>query len=223
MDNVLFSLILNSVLALLLIVTIFACGRLNTRIRILQDSKSDLARLISQFDETTERATASIVDLQAATKRIGENIQTKIDKANFLADDLSFMIEKGSKIADQMEGGFAGNRTKTPSPQDRGKPPIQVHASEPEQRQRAQAAKAAPAPQASAPAGPRVGTPDRGTGNQNKTNASLESVLERMAGRGGAQPTTKGDPQADGKRGAPSVRVRSKAEQELFDALKSGR
>lgn len=215
MESLVLNLILNSTLALLLVVTIVACFRLNTRIRVLQDSKSDLAKLIKQFDETTERATASIVDLQAATKRIGENIQTKIDKANFLADDLSFMIEKGSKIADQMEGGFAGNRGKMPATMPQERPRAAAAPQDtPEPRARGNI-KVEPTPPSA-----RSAAPERGSANQSKTNASLESVLERMAGRGGAATETEAPAP---KRGAPTARVRSKAEQELFDALKSGR
>lgn len=96
--SVVLSLLVNSMMALLLLVTIIYCWRLNKRIRILQDGKSELAQIIREFNESTERATQSIADIHQATTRLSENIQHKIDRANFLATDLDMMIEKGSRL-----------------------------------------------------------------------------------------------------------------------------
>lgn len=98
MQNLVLSLLIDTLMAALLIATMIYCRRLNTRIKVLQDSRSELARIIREFDESTQRATQSIADIHAATSRLSENIQHKIDKANFLADDLEYMIEKGNKI-----------------------------------------------------------------------------------------------------------------------------
>ena len=70
---------------------------------MLQDSKSELARIIREFDSSTQRATQNINEIHAATMRISENIQHKIDKANYLADDLQYMIEKGNKLAGKVD------------------------------------------------------------------------------------------------------------------------
>ena len=98
MENAVLSILVNGMMAVLLFVTIIYCWRLNNRIRILQDSKSELARIINEFNESTERATQSIKEIHSATDRISENIQHKIDKANFLVTDLDFMIEKGQRL-----------------------------------------------------------------------------------------------------------------------------
>lgn len=93
------SVFMDALMAGLLLATIIYCLKLNKRIRVLQDSKSELARIIREFDESTKRATQSINEIHAATTRISENIQHKIDKANYLADDLEMMIERGNKMA----------------------------------------------------------------------------------------------------------------------------
>lgn len=103
MENVVLSLFVNGLMAIMLIVTIIYCWKLNSRIRLLQDSKSELAEIIREFDESTKRATQSIGEIHEATARLSENMQHKIDKANFLADDLQYMIEKGSKVAGKPE------------------------------------------------------------------------------------------------------------------------
>ncbi len=96
---------LNLVMAGLLVTTLIYCLKLNKRIKVLQDSKSELARIIREFDSSTQRATQNINEIHAATMRISENIQHKIDKANYLADDLEMMIEKGIKMTGKVEPG----------------------------------------------------------------------------------------------------------------------
>ncbi len=113
MENIILSLIVNGMMAVMLLVTILYCGRLNKRIQVLQDSKSELATIIREFDESTRRATESISEIHAATNRLSDNIQHKIDKANFLADDLQYMIEKGSKLSGKAEPAMERPR---PSP-----------------------------------------------------------------------------------------------------------
>ncbi len=107
------NLALNILMVALLVATIFYCWLLNKRIQVLQDSKSELASVLRHFDESTQRASESIVALQTASKKISENIQTRIDKANFMLDDLAFMIEKGGKLANQMEASVAVGRARS--------------------------------------------------------------------------------------------------------------
>src|SRR5271156_1202881 len=106
------NLLVDIIIVIMLGVTIGYCWLLNRRIRILQDSKSELAQLLKHFDESTQRASESIIALQTASKKIGENIQFRIEKANYLLDDLSFMIERGNKMANQMEASFAIGRAR---------------------------------------------------------------------------------------------------------------
>lgn len=183
-------LILDGTMAALLLLTILYCRQLNRRIKVLQDSKSELAQLIRHFDESTERASSSIVALQSASKKIGETIQTRIEKANYLVDDLSFMIDKGSKLADVMEADLSAHRRK-----ERGH---DVPANTAEQRRAMEA---------------RGGQPSV----KERNMASLENVLDRVSSRTGAAEGAKlSKPTAQ-----ISARLRSKAEQELLEAIKS--
>lgn len=116
MQNLVLTLLVNGLMAALLLATMIYCRRLNTRIKVLQDSKSELARIVRDFDESTARATQSIADIHAAADRISDNIQHKIDKANFLADDLQYMIEKGQKIAGKPEVATAAPQPAVAAP-----------------------------------------------------------------------------------------------------------
>lgn len=112
MQNEVLSVIMNGLMACLLLATIIYCLRLNSRIRVLQDSKSELASIIREFDESTQRATNNINEIHAATMRISENMQHKIDKANYLANDLDVLIERGNKMTGKVDASPA--RTSTP-------------------------------------------------------------------------------------------------------------
>ncbi len=118
MSNQILSIFLDIIMAGLLLATIVYCTKLNKRIKVLQDSKSELARIIREFDESTTRATQNINEIHAATTRISENIQLKIDKANYLADDLEIMIERGNKMAGKISDTPArpANRPESSSP-----------------------------------------------------------------------------------------------------------
>ncbi len=92
--------------------TMWVCWKLNQRIALLQDGRSELAEIIREFDETTGRATQTIAELHSATQRISDNIQHRIDKANFLADDLQMLIERAQKNMAKLEPHAEG-RTAT--------------------------------------------------------------------------------------------------------------
>lgn len=190
-------LFLDILIMLLLSVTIGYCWILNRRIKVLQDSKSELAQLLGHFDESTQRASESIIALQTASKKIGENIQLRIDKANYVLDDLSFMIEKGNKLANQMEADIAIGRAKN-------RAMAEAPAAPPEKKPLPVIEKAEQALVSAKPATAR-----------DKMATSLEAVLERIAGRKQAEA-----PAAPLRR--PEKPVRSRAEQELLDMIKAG-
>ena len=226
MSGIVLKLLLDGLVALLLFLTIIYCRKLNKRIRILQDSKSELASLIEQFDESTERATHSIAEIHEASRRIAENMQHKLDKANFLADDLSFMIEKGSKLADRMEGKI-GNRNAAQAQTQNTSGAATLPRSE--------RRPTAPAPRTAARSGrddkevldlAKGGREKAGADEgQAKQKAALESVLERISGRkssSSSKPAADEEAQPAARTKRPGVRMRTKAEQELMDALKTG-
>lgn len=188
------SLFADVIVALLLITTIVYCLKLNKRIRVLQDSKSELAQLIEKFDQSTVRATHSIQEIHKASKKITENMQARLDKANFLADDLAFMIEKGSKLADRMEGGISSTR-----------------------------GMAAGGSAASAASGNRTriaaDAPVKELAGQSGTGAAARAAA-RSAPREVESPSiTEALP--DKRTPRMGVRMRSKAEQDLLDAIKA--
>jgi hypothetical protein len=244
------NMLLNVLIIVLLSVTIAYCWVLNTRIKILQDSRGELAKLLGHFDESTMRASESIVNLQSTSKRIGETIQSRIDKCHDLIDDLTYMIDKGEKVASKMEASFAVNRAhsrvmqqQTPvrsAPVSMPNLAKQMQDAADEENDLAQA----PEPVVRPAAKPRAAAKE--TSVRDKTSSSLEAVLNRVVGRNKVQEaepekpkwTTPNWPNADMKgaeqkiaeakaeektpRSSAGVRQRSQAEQELLDMIKFG-
>lgn len=219
MAEVILNVFVDGLMVLLLVVTIFYCWKLNKRIKVLQDSKSELASIIQKFDESTQMASRSIGDIHTATSRISENIQHKIDKANYLADDLQFMIEKGNKIADRMEGDISASRKAKPSNPSSARK-SSARSERPERVAPDLDEKAEAPPSAKSRGAARKAARSEPAGGGDASKASLESVLQRVSKKkGGAAPKDAGaETQARAKR--PAARLRSKSEQELFDALK---
>jgi hypothetical protein len=221
------NLALNVLMVALLVATIAYCWLLNKRIQILQDSKGELANLMRHFDESTQRASDSIMALQNASKKIGENMQTRIDKANFLLDDLAFMIEKGNKLANQMEASLAVGRARNKvMSQKIAEPQVDnswLSEEEPEEP-------SLPESLHMAASGAVRKQPEKSPGIKEKTAASLGAVLERLSNRNTQhahyddvkpEPSPRSRPAfagADKQEGRP----RSKVEQELLDIIRAG-
>ena len=214
MTGAIANLLVNVIIITLLVVTIGYCWVLNRRIKILQDSKGELAQLLKHFDESTQRASESIIALQAASKKIGETIQARVEKANFLLDDLSFMMEKAAKVSQQMEAGFAVSRAKNRVMGDTTDTKVEVR-EQPEEIQ--------------APAPPKpvikenviVNTSSQGnapSSSRENTLAALQAVIERAKRRSFVEDDD--EPALQTTRSA--AKPRSKSEQELLEMIRSG-
>lgn len=198
----LISLLIDLAVAGLLLAVIIYCRKLTRSIKTLQDSKSEMAKLFAEFDSSIEAAQESVRALKDATGKSEDLLKDKLDTANSIADDLAFMIERGNKMADQLESGLKGGRSASPYKQEQDEPE----------------APAASRSTADNNAGKFAGrSKEVSSGGNTGRTASIESVLEQMANRN--------NPGAKGGKGEskPNSRIRSKAEQELFDSLKSNR
>jgi hypothetical protein len=216
------SLVLNFLIIGLLMATIGYCWVLNKRIKILQDGKSELANLLQYFDESTTRASESIVALQAASKKIGENMQTRIDKVNYLMDDLAFMIEKGNRLVDQLDANFAVNRARSRVLSE--SPPPEVL----DDITPAEKPVIKPAPVIERPPAARY---EEKLPPKEKAAVSLEAVLDKVIGRtrpansnGAVNAGTVNPKEKEGqvRSSKTSNTPRSKAEQELLDMIRAG-
>lgn len=197
MTGLIANLLLNLLLVGLLSATILYCYVLNRRIQTLQDSKSELATLLQQFDDSTVKASETIVAMQTASKKIGDNIQLRIDKANYLLDDLSFAIEKGTRLTNQIEASFAVGRARSKAVSESHTPDshtLHVMPDEPERLPEKNVAKNGP----------------------KRSAASIESILEKVVSR-------KQQLQESAESAKEHIVPRSRAEQELIELIRTSK
>lgn len=92
------SLVLDFIIAALLVLTIAYAVRLNQRLSQLRSDKNELLQLAKTFAEATSRAEVGIKNL----KTHSEALQAEVNKARALKDDLSYLVERGGRAADEM-------------------------------------------------------------------------------------------------------------------------
>jgi hypothetical protein len=197
---------MNLAVMVLLGFTIGYCWLLNRRIRVLQDSRSELAELLHHFDESTRRASDSIVALQQASKKIGETMQSRIEKASYIADDLAALLERSQQAAAKADA---------PKPAPAAKPTMEQKRATLEER----------AAELKAVNRQQRNLPQDGEQGRSRAIASLQAMLEKLAARGSSDPALRAPRpgiQAPPTAKASAAGPRSRAEQELIDVLKTG-
>lgn len=226
MNGEIATMVINALIIVLLAITIGYCWLLNRRIQILQDTRGELAKLLKHFDESTQRASDSIIALQTASKKIGDSIQQRIDQANYLIDDLTFMIEKGNKLANQMEAGFAVGRaqarvsatqprpqaTAPKAPEPKPEPKMEPRAELDESHVPESIRQFFDKPQFSRYELPKDEAPKPAAKGQ--ASVALGEALQRVVNRNKEPAAPEEKPVA--------ARSRSRAEQELLDLIKTG-
>ena len=99
-------LILNSIVLVLLCLAIAYCWKLNGKIQHLQNSRGDIKSLINSLDSSINTASNSISDLKILTNKTMVEMSDYIKQSEELSNDLSFLIEKATKLADELESNI---------------------------------------------------------------------------------------------------------------------
>lgn len=101
------SLLFEGVVAVLLGVMIFYAVKLNRRITGLRNQEAELQGMIAQFNAAVTQADASADKLKSVGGDAERTLRGTIERAQALRDDLMFMIERGSLIADGVESAIS--------------------------------------------------------------------------------------------------------------------
>ena len=104
------------VVAILLIVTIVYAALLNRRLARLRSDKAELQALIQGLTAASHNAEAAVSALKSANDDIGRQLESKLGRAQGLRDDLAYMTERGTTLADRLEGAIRAGRD-TPAPE----------------------------------------------------------------------------------------------------------
>ncbi len=103
--------ILDTIIAGLLFVTVVYCVRLSKKITLLHQGKEELNQFINEFNHAIVRAEDNIKQLRQLGGDTNEKLQEHVKNARFLANDLSFLMEKGTKISQSLEHNISMSRS----------------------------------------------------------------------------------------------------------------
>jgi hypothetical protein len=98
------------VVAILLVATIFYAIKLNRRLGILRGDRAELQSLVQNLAVASQHAEAGIAALKVAAEDIGRRLEKKVEEALSLREDLAYMIDGGSVVADRLEGTIRARR-----------------------------------------------------------------------------------------------------------------
>jgi hypothetical protein len=95
--------ILELVLVVLLAATLFQALRLERALGVLRRDRGALEALVAGFNASTRQAENGIERLRSAADGAGRLIERQITASVALKDDLSFLTERGDRLADRLD------------------------------------------------------------------------------------------------------------------------
>ena len=95
--------------ALLFIVAVYSII-LGRRISRFNSTKVELVKFLDDFNSSISRAEKNINELKEMGSAVDENLKSQIKKARFIANDLSFLSEKGEGVANSLESKISMSR-----------------------------------------------------------------------------------------------------------------
>jgi len=106
---------IDALIAVLLVATIVYAVVLNRKLVALRNAKVEMEALVARFAESTAQAESGIQTLKAHANESGASLDGMVGRAHGLADDLTFLIERGNSLASRLEGAIESARvTKGP-------------------------------------------------------------------------------------------------------------
>lgn len=100
----------DAIVAILLITTISYAAVLNRRLGVLRRDRAKLEELVKNLAVATQRAESGVAGLKATAADTGRQLEKRVEQAQSLRDDLAYMVERGTTIADRLEGSIRGRR-----------------------------------------------------------------------------------------------------------------
>jgi len=102
------------VVSALLVATIAYAAVLDRRIRQLRQARGELEAMVVGFNAATARAESAIGDLKMGTEAGSRELKPLVATARQVADDLSFLVERGNELADRLDVGVSAARGVAP-------------------------------------------------------------------------------------------------------------
>jgi hypothetical protein len=115
MMNLWLGIILDLVVIGLLLAAIPSFYMLSRRLKAMKDGQDGLKSLVEGLNFATEQARRSVSDLKLAAAQAGQELESQINSARRMADELALIIDAGDNLANRLESAIAAARV-TASP-----------------------------------------------------------------------------------------------------------
>lgn len=102
--------VLQAVLAAALLAALPAAIRLERALSALRRDRATLAASAQGFADATKEAEAAIARLRAAADGAGRSVGEQVQAARELREDLRFLVERATQLADQLDAGVRAAR-----------------------------------------------------------------------------------------------------------------
>ncbi|MGM0560691.1 MAG: DUF6468 domain-containing protein [Pseudomonadota bacterium] len=114
-------LMIDGLLAILLLVTIGYAIMLNRKLNQFRNLREEMQGMVGEFAQATQDAEKGIASLQSRSQTLGSDLEKqvsavegRVSEARSLADDLVFLVEKGTSVADRLESSVSKGLAATP-------------------------------------------------------------------------------------------------------------
>jgi len=112
------SLLFDSLLAVLLIVTIVCAAILNVRLREVRRGREEMEAMLGRFADATARAQAAIAGLKETEDAVARPLKAELARGRALRDELAFLTERGARLS----ADLAAPRARATAPADGDRP-----------------------------------------------------------------------------------------------------
>lgn len=116
----------------LLLATMFHAVRLERALGVLKRDRKALEELVAGFNDSTRAAEQGIDRLKQAADGAGRQIARQVEAANRLKDDLVFLNERGTTVADRLDHLVRAGRSLDLAASRPAAPPAPAAAAAPE-------------------------------------------------------------------------------------------
>lgn len=110
MENISLSLTLDGTIVILLVATIIYVARLSVYLKRFKDSRADLEGIVKELSTHITKADKAINTLNDAVEISSDDMQSRIDKAKSMADELDMIVQTGDALANRLEELAIRNR-----------------------------------------------------------------------------------------------------------------
>ena len=94
--------LIDGVLIILLVATIFCAVSLSRRLSSLRSDKKNLEKLMGEFHQISEKADKSLTGIRATAEEVSRELAEANAKSRSMRDELAFLVERADRLAEKI-------------------------------------------------------------------------------------------------------------------------